>query len=118
MNGSDRWLISQLSGKLWRSRRGEEAISTTDSGPNRAKARDKDVRIQPKVNEGTKVTEPPAGDVNMLPCLPTEDTRLQSGGKRVHADVASNDKNPTDKKTDSAADRNESANITPMWRPW
>lgn len=118
MNGSDRWMISQLSSKLWRTRSGEEAISTTASGPSRAKARDKDSRIQPKANEGTNVTEPPAGDVNAPPCLPTEDTRLQSGSKHVRTDAASNDKRPTDKKTDTAADRNESANITHMWRPW
>lgn len=118
LNGSERWMISQLSGKLWRSRRGEDAISTTDSGPSRAKRRDDDSRFQPKVNEEANVSARPARDRHPLPWLPTEDARLQPGSKPVRPDAAANDKSPTDKKTDSAADRNESANMTLMWRPW
>lgn len=108
LSGSDRWIISQLASKLWSSRRAEEAVSTTDSGPSRPKARDKDLRIQPKVNEDTNVSELPAGDVTARPRSATE----------VRTDAASKDKSPTNKKTDSAADMNQNANLTHMWRPW
>lgn len=118
VNGSDRWVASQLSSKLRSSRRGEEAISTTDSGPSPAKARGTNLRIQPKASEGTSVPEAAAGDVNARPRSPTEDTRLQSGSRQVRSDAASNDKKATEKKEDSAADSNQSADITHMWRPW
>lgn len=114
VNGIDRWMLAQLSSKLWRPRRGEDAISTTDSGPSPAPARDKERRIQPKAREATKVTDPPVTDVSARPCLPTEDTRPQSGGGRT--DAATN--SPANTKTDSAAESNESTNIPHMWRPW
>lgn len=117
MSGGDRWMLSQLSGKLWRSRSGEEAVSTTDSGPSSAPARGKERRIQPKAPEETKDPEPPTSDVNALPRLPTEDTRLQTGSRQVHTDAAAA-QSPTQKKTDAGANRNESANIARMWRPW
>lgn len=119
--GIDRWLLSQLSSHLWGSRRGEEAISTTDSGPGRAPARHKERRIQPKAHEETKVTDRPVSDVNALPCLPTVDTCLQSGSRLVGTEAAQNEI-PTNKKTHAAAaaaaERNESANISHVWRPW
>lgn len=116
VNGIDRWMLSQLSSKLWRPRSGEDAISTTDSGPSRAPARAKERRIQPKAHEATKVTDTPVTDVSARPCLPPEDTRPQPGGRRT--DAAPNNTSPANTKTDSAAERNESTNIPHMWRPW
>lgn len=116
VNGIDRWMLSQLSSKLWRPRREEDAISTTDSGPSRAPARDKERRIQPKAHEATKVTDPPVTDVSARPRLPTEDTRPHSGCGRT--DAAPRNTSPVNMKTDSAAERNESTNIPNMWRPW
>lgn len=116
LSASDRRLISQLSSQLWRSRTAEGAISTTDSGPSRAKARHKDSRTQPKASEGTNVAEPPAADASALPCLRTQDARLQSGSPRSRKEAASDNRRPTDQETDSAA--HSCANITHMWRPW
>ncbi|TWW56475.1 hairy-related 3 [Takifugu flavidus] len=113
VNGIDRWMLSQLSAKLWRPRGGEDAISTTDSGPSRAPARDKERRIQPKAHEATKGTDPAATDVS---ALPTEDTRPRSGSRRTEA--APNDAGPANTETDSAAERSESTNVPHMWRPW
>ncbi|XP_043972379.1 hairy-related 3 [Gambusia affinis] len=46
LNGSERWMMSQLSNKLCRSRRRVEASSTTDSDPSRTEAAEEEEEQQ------------------------------------------------------------------------
>uniref|UniRef100_A0A3B5LB88 BHLH domain-containing protein n=1 Tax=Xiphophorus couchianus TaxID=32473 RepID=A0A3B5LB88_9TELE len=48
LSGSERWVMSQLSNKLCRSRRGGEASSTTDSDPIKLTIREKSMKSRPR----------------------------------------------------------------------
>ncbi|KAM8862603.1 hairy-related 3 [Spinachia spinachia] len=59
LNGSDRWMLAQLAGKLCRSRGRGEVFSTMDSVPDRAQTPDEVQRLLPSASgsEGRKMTK-------------------------------------------------------------
>lgn len=128
LNGSDRWMLSQLSSKLCRSRGREEVFSTMDSGPGQAEAQEEVRRLLPSAAgpEERKSAKPKA--VKRDSAIPTlslksEDARQPPGNKQASLVVAptqnTHDKSPSHKKFHFVSHRNEVANTEQhMWRPW
>ncbi|XP_071331068.1 hairy-related 3 [Trachinotus anak] len=123
LNGGDRWMLSQLSGKLCRSvRRGEDS-STTDSGPGHAESQDDARRLLPSVagpEEGSKARfealKPHGASASRFP--PSEDARQKQAAGNFPSQ-SSHKKRPCLQKCRSVGHRNEAANTQHnVWRPW
>ena len=128
MNGRDRWMLSQLSSKLCRSRGREEIFSTMDSGPGQAEAQEEVRRLLPSAagpEERKSAKSKAVKRDSAIPplSLPSEDARQPSGNKQASLAVAptqnTHEKSPSHKKLHSVSHRNEVANTEQhMWRPW
>ncbi len=127
LNGSDRWMLSQLSGKLCRSRGREEAFSTTDSGRAQDETQDEVQRLRPSADgpEERKTAKSKAlkpHSASKSPFLPSEDARRSSGTKQavaVAAPTQNTQKSCSHKKFHSVSHTNEAANTQHnVWRPW
>ncbi|XP_047187042.1 hairy-related 3 isoform X1 [Scophthalmus maximus] len=120
-NGGDRWMLSQLSRELCRSRgRGEVPSSTMDSGPVRAGAR----RLLPpatgpeeSITAGSKGPTVNSGSKGRFP--PSEEARQSPGAEQAPTQI-SHDRSPmSHKKRHSVGHRDEAANTRhDVWRPW
>ncbi|XP_008287221.1 hairy-related 3 [Stegastes partitus] len=128
LNGSDRWMLTQLSNKLCRSRRGGDVSSTLDSGLEQAESQDEARKLLPSAAgpEEEKTVKSKAlkrHSANSPPFLPSEDARQSSGAKHAVLLAApphnNSDKSSSHKKFHSVSHRNEAANTQhSVWRPW
>ncbi|XP_019944559.2 hairy-related 3 [Paralichthys olivaceus] len=126
LNGGDRWMLSQLSGKLSRSLQGRGQVSSTmDSGLVRAEAREEE-----EEEEARRLLPPAAGPeegntarstVQRLNSAgtsrfpPSEEARPPRGAKQA----VGIENSPSHKKRLSVSHRNEAANSQhSVWRPW
>ncbi|XP_023283172.1 transcription factor HES-3 [Seriola lalandi dorsalis] len=128
LNGGDRWMLSQLSGKLCRSLGRGEVSSTMDSGLGRAEIQDEARKLLPSAagpEEGNtakfKVVKPHSASTCRFP--PSEDARRSAGPKQAVAAAApshnSHEKSISPKKCRSVSHRIEAANTQHnVWRPW
>ncbi|XP_070823780.1 hairy-related 3 [Chaetodon trifascialis] len=119
LNGSDRWMLSQLSSKLCRSRGREDVFSTTDSGLAQAETRDEAPRLVPSAAgpDERKTAKSNASTPNSTCTSPS----LQSeGNKQMTATQKNTRENRSGlKKLHSAGHRSEAANAQRnVWRPW
>ncbi|XP_034446354.1 hairy-related 3 [Hippoglossus hippoglossus] len=129
LNGGDRWMVSQLSGKLSRSLQGRGQVSSTmDSGLVRAEAREEDEEEEEE--EARRLLPPAAGPeegntarpkVQRLNSAgtsrfpPSEEARQSRGAKQA----VGVENSPSHKKRLSVSHRNEAANSQhSVWRPW
>eukprot|EP00064_Thunnus_orientalis_P005195 superscaffoldBa00000498_g5209 len=129
LNGSDRWMLSQLSSKLCCSRGRGDTSSTMDSGPGRAETQDPAPRPLPSAagpDEGkaakTKVLKPNSASACRF--LLSEDA-LQSSGTKQAVHTAESTQNTHEKRSShkkfhsTSHCRNEVANTQHnVWRPW
>ncbi|XP_040049821.2 hairy-related 3 [Gasterosteus aculeatus] len=125
LNGSDRWMLAQLCGKLCRSRGREEASSTMDSVPDQAEARDEVQRLLPSAagSEGRKTTKSKSvkpRSASTSSSLPNEDA---PGTKQAFPAVApkqiSPEKISSDKMFQPVGHGNDVADSHHnVWRPW
>ena len=129
LNGSDCWMLSQLSSKLCRPRGREEGFSTMDSGPCQAETHEEARRLLPSAAgpEDRKMIRSKALKPNSArtsPSLPSEDAKQPSGNKQSVCAAALTQKSIPEKgsghkKLDSDSHRNEAANTQHnVWRPW
>ncbi|XP_022054466.2 hairy-related 3 [Acanthochromis polyacanthus] len=117
LNGSDRWMLTQLSNKLCRSRRGGDVSSTLDSGLEPSEAREEARKLLPSAagpEEGKTVRSKALKrhSANSSPFLPSEDK---------HAAPRNTNENSSshNKKVHSVSHRHEAANTQhSVWRPW
>lgn len=127
LNGSERWMLSQLSRKVCRSRGGEEAFSTTDSYPGREETPDEARRLLPAAAAGTE--ERHTGKVQTLKSnhtkeFPSSRSEPPRKNKRVAVVAAHKQrlcqKSCSHKELDSVGHSNEGANTASqnVWRPW
>ncbi|XP_074538517.1 hairy-related 3 [Halichoeres trimaculatus] len=116
LNGSDNWMLSQLSCKLSRSRGRGEAFSTMDSGPGQAEARNETPRLLPPVMgpESRKpATSSPCKDSQQPKVTKKDEDCMQAPKQNSHEHGSSH------KKSLSVSHRNEAAHTQEnMWRPW
>ncbi|XP_031700438.1 hairy-related 3 [Anarrhichthys ocellatus] len=125
LKGSDRWMLSQLSSKLCRSRRREEVFSTMDSGPHQAETQDEVRRNLPSVagpderkTTKSKALKPHSASTSSF--LPTED----ASGTRQAVPAAAPTQNTREKSSSNkmfhpVSHRNDVANTQHnVWRPW
>ncbi|XP_068454687.1 hairy-related 3 [Clinocottus analis] len=124
LTGSDRWMLSQLSSKLCRSRGREEVFSTMDSSPDRAETQDEVRRILPPTAgpEERKTTR--CKSVKPHSASTSSFSRNGDAGSKQAVPVAAPNLNTREKSSSNkmlhpASHRNEVAN-TPhnVWRPW
>ncbi|XP_044066446.1 hairy-related 3 [Siniperca chuatsi] len=126
LNGSDRWMLSQLSSKLCRSQAQEEVFSTTDSGLGQEETRDKARRLLPSAAgpEERKTAKSEALKRHTQSrFFPSEDARQSSGTKQAVLVAAptqnTHEKSSSHKKFHSVSHTNEVANTQHnVWRPW
>ncbi|XP_068996826.1 hairy-related 3 [Embiotoca jacksoni] len=124
LNGSDRWMLSQLSNKLYRSRRKGDASSTMDSGRDQAETQDGARKLLPSAaapEEGKTATSKGLHSANTSHFLPSEDARQSHGAQQAFllAAPAQNEKSSSHKKFHSVSHRNEVVNSQhSVWRPW
>lgn len=128
LNGSDHWMLSQLSSKLCCSR-GRDNSSTMDSGPGRAETHDPARRPPPSAavpDEGKAAKSKPVKPQSASVCrfLPIEDA-LQSCGTKQAVHTAETTQNTHEKRSSlkkfDTTDycRNEVSNTqNNVWRPW
>uniref|UniRef100_A0A3Q3G087 Hairy-related 3 n=2 Tax=Kryptolebias marmoratus TaxID=37003 RepID=A0A3Q3G087_KRYMA len=85
LSGSDRWMLSQLSNKLWRSRRRGEASSTTDSSPEQIAQNESRKVLQSGPEEDQTVTSKAykLHSTSTAPCLQSEDARQPPDTKQA-----------------------------------
>uniref|UniRef100_UPI0037E819BC hairy-related 3 n=1 Tax=Semicossyphus pulcher TaxID=241346 RepID=UPI0037E819BC len=119
LNGNDRWMLSQLSSKLYRSREREEVFSTMDSGPGQAEAREDARRLLPSATRpeerktATSKSLKPHRSSTSQSSL-SESAQQPSVTKQAVRVVA-----PTRKKCHSVSRRSDAANTQEnVWRPW
>ncbi|XP_059189017.1 hairy-related 3 [Centropristis striata] len=118
MNGGDRWMLSQLSSKLCRSRGREEVFSTMESSPGPAEAHDEVQRLLPSAagpeerkTVKSKAMKPRSANTSLFSS--SEDAQRSSGTKQAGL-AAAPIQNPTEKSSG-----NEAANTQHnVWRPW
>lgn len=117
LNGSERWMLTQLSRKMWRARGEEEAFSTTDSYPERAEAAEGAQRLVPSVTgcedgDTAKAKALMSNNIQKPPCAKKENPCKRT--ERLHP------KNSSHKNFDSVGHGNEAANTVAqnVWRPW
>uniref|UniRef100_A0A3P8T8J3 Hairy-related 3 n=1 Tax=Amphiprion percula TaxID=161767 RepID=A0A3P8T8J3_AMPPE len=115
LNRSDRWMLTQLSNQLCRSRRGDDS-STMDSGREPAESRDEARKLLPSAagpEEGKTVKSKALKrhSANSSPFLPSEDKHA--------APHNTNETSSSHKKVHSVSHRHEAANTQhSVWRPW
>ncbi|XP_037630027.1 hairy-related 3 [Sebastes umbrosus] len=125
LNGSDRWMFSQLSGKLsGKLCRREEAFSTTDSSLGQAETHQEEVMrllpssaaaAGPEERKTTKSKALKAHSANTSPLSPSEDAQ-RSPGTKLAVQV---EQSPSNKKFHLVSHRDEDANTQHnVWRPW
>lgn len=126
LSGSERWMLSQLSRKVCRSRGGEEAFSTTDSYLARAETPDEARRLLP-VAAGTEERHTAKAQTlksNHTKESPSSRSEPPRKNKRVAVVAAHTQrlcqKSFSYKELDSVAHSNEGANTASqnVWRPW
>lgn len=123
LNGGDRWMLSQLSGKLCRSVARGEVSSTMDSGLLEEARRLHPSAARPEEgNTGRLNVLKPLGSSTSCR-LSSEDTRPSPGAKRAVAAATpptnSQAKSPSHKKCVSVAGRDQAADTQHnVWRPW
>lgn len=127
LNGSDRWMLSQLSSKLCCSRGREDTSSTMDSSPSRAETQDP-ARPPPSAtgpDEGKVAKSKPAKLHSASACrfLPNDEALQSCGTKQaVHTaeSMQNNHKERSSLKTFHTSHcRNEVSNTqNNVWRPW
>ncbi|XP_029292532.1 hairy-related 3 [Cottoperca gobio] len=126
LNGGNRWMLSQLSSTLCRSRGREEVFSTMDSGPGQAQTQDEVQRLLPSTagSEERKKIKSKAlkpHTASTCPVLQSEDARQSSRTKQAGL-VAAPTQNTHEKRSKMfhpVSNRNEVANIQHnVWRPW
>lgn len=124
LNGSDRWMLSQLSSKLCRSRGREEAFSTMDSAPDRADAQEEVRRILPpaagpeqrKTAKSKTLKEQSASTSSLLP---NGDAGAKQAVPAAAPKLNTPEQSSMNKKIHAASHRNEVANTQHnVWRPW
>ncbi|KAF1390672.1 hypothetical protein PFLUV_G00060440 [Perca fluviatilis] len=129
LNGSDSWMLSQLSSKLCRSRGREEVFSTKDSSRGQAAETQDEVRIllpsaagpEERKTAKSKTLKPLSASTS--PCLPSEDAR-QSSRTKLTVPVAAlrqstHEKSLSNKICPPVSYRNEVAKPQHnVWRPW
>ncbi|CAK6951199.1 hairy-related 3 [Scomber scombrus] len=128
LNGSDHWMLSQLSSKLCCSRGRGDNSSTMDSGPGRAETHDP-ARRPPSAagpDKGKAAKSKPVKPHSASVCrfLPIEDA-LQSCGTKQAVHTAESTQNTHEKRSSlkkfDTTDycRNEVSNTqNNVWRPW
>ncbi|KAF7654833.1 hypothetical protein LDENG_00064260 [Lucifuga dentata] len=123
LNGSDRWMLSQLCGKLRRSQGPREVSSTTESAPRPDEAQ----RLHPSASgsEGQKTVKTRAiKHQNANKSNPPPGGELSSGNKPTHVVSAptqnTHEKTSTHYKFHSVSHgRNEvTSTLNNVWRPW
>ncbi|XP_070767327.1 hairy-related 3 [Enoplosus armatus] len=127
LSGSDRWMLSQLSSKLCRSRGREEVFSTTDSGLGQDEAvQDEARRLLPSAagpEERETAQSKALKPHTQSPSSPGEDARRSPGAKQAVLVAAptqnTREKSSRHKKFHSVSHMNEVANSQhSVWRPW
>lgn len=125
LNGSDRWMLSQLSTKLCRSLGRGDVSSTMDSGPGQAETQDKARRFVPSA-AGPEETNTAKANV-LKPHSPSKSRFLQNkcaqkspGTKQAMFAAASARKETSSscKTFHPESQRDEGANMQHVWRPW
>lgn len=129
LNGGDRWMLSQLSGKLCRSVGRGEVSSTMDSGrlgqtetQEEARSRHSSAAGPEEGNTGTFNTMKPRSTSTSCR-LSSEDARPSPGGKHAAAAATasqnSHARSPSHKKCAPVRDRDQAAHTQhSVWRPW
>ncbi|XP_060930638.1 hairy-related 3 [Limanda limanda] len=121
LNGGDRWMVSQLSGKLSRSLQGRGQVSSTmDSGLEEEEEEKEALRLLPPAagpEEGitarSKVQKLNSAGTSRFP--PSEEARQVRGAKQA----VGVENSPSHKKFLSVSHRNEAAHSQhSVWRPW
>ncbi|KAM6982332.1 hairy-related 3 [Tautogolabrus adspersus] len=128
INGKDRWMLSQLSSKVCRSRVREEIFSTMDSGPSQAEAPEEARRHLPSVArpEDRKMVTCRAlkhQTASTSPRLPSKDAQQSPVTKRTVSVTApsqtTHENSSGHKKLHSMCHMNEAAKTEEnVWRPW
>uniref|UniRef100_A0A8C2WL60 Hairy-related 3 n=1 Tax=Cyclopterus lumpus TaxID=8103 RepID=A0A8C2WL60_CYCLU len=120
LNGSDRWMLSQLSSKLCRSRGREEVFSTMDSGPDGAETREEVRRVLPPAagpedRKTAKSKTLKAHRASTSSLIPNGD----AGTKQAAPKLNTLEQSSSNKKLHPASHRDEVANTQRnVWRPW
>lgn len=124
-SGSDRWMLSQLSNKLCRSRRRGDASSTTDSNRDQGEAQDEARKLPPSpaAPAEEKAAKFKPHGAGTAPCLHSEDARQSPKSKQavIFALASRNTKETcsSPNKVHSVSHRIEAANTHhSVWRPW
>uniref|UniRef100_A0A672YN90 Hairy-related 3 n=1 Tax=Sphaeramia orbicularis TaxID=375764 RepID=A0A672YN90_9TELE len=110
LNGSDRWMLSQLSGNL--------SSSTMDSGPGQAETQEEArmLRTPTPASEEVKTAKCKTHGADMSNVLPSGDGKLCSGPKQAQK---THEKTSGLKFQSSVHSRNETVNSqNTVWRPW
>ncbi|CAN9515805.1 unnamed protein product [Ophioblennius macclurei] len=128
LNGSEHWMLSQLSNRLSRSRRRTGDSSTMDSGRDREKTQTEALRLPPSTDRpegGNALKSIPVKFESASPpvLLPREDTRQPCGAVQTGlcSATAGNtaEKNCNVKNFDFHSHSNETVNSQQsVWRPW
>ncbi|XP_041654660.1 hairy-related 3 [Cheilinus undulatus] len=121
LHGNDRWMLSQLTGKVCRSGAREEVFSTKDSGTWQAEpllpsaAAPEDIKAATcralKHYSETKSSYLPSRDAQQQPCVTKQEASVTAPAQNTHEN--------SHKKLSSVSHRNEAANTQEnVWRPW
>lgn len=120
LNASDRWMLSQLSNKLSRSRRRTEIFSTMDSGLKQTDTQSGAQKLSPSASgteerKTTRTKTLKVHDASTSSFLPAEEAFRSTEAKQAVLFAA-----PTQNSTKKgSSDINEGANVQQsMWRPW
>ncbi|XP_029012063.3 hairy-related 3 [Betta splendens] len=119
LNGSDRWMLSQLSSKLRRSLGPHEASSTMDSGLDRVETRDEARRLLASDAGPEERNTSKSNVTNKSRCL-SEEAQQSMGNREAAAPAQHPHENSSSCKTFHSADQgHEEANTQySVWRPW
>uniref|UniRef100_A0A3Q3IEF0 BHLH domain-containing protein n=1 Tax=Monopterus albus TaxID=43700 RepID=A0A3Q3IEF0_MONAL len=126
LNGSDRWMLSQLSSKLCRSLGGGESSSTMDSCPGQAEASDEARRPPPTApgpeeRKTARAKKRKLHSTSTARLLPSEGAQQSLGAQWAAHDAApvQNSRQSSSCKTLDSASHSEVANTQHnVWRPW
>lgn len=122
LNGSERWMLSQLSGKLCCSRGRADMCSTMDSGPGRAESPDEARRpLQPAAGSEERKQRNSASACRFV----QSGDALQSSGTKQAVHTAESTQNTHETRSGhktfdcSSRCRDEAASTQrSVWRPW
>ncbi|XP_039904086.1 hairy-related 3 [Simochromis diagramma] len=120
LNASDRWMLSQLSNKLSRSRRRAEIFSTMDSGLKQTDTQSGAQKLSPSASgteerKTTRTKTLKVHDASTSSFPPAEEAFRSTEAKQAVLFAA-----PTQNNTKKgSSDTNEGANVQQsLWRPW